>query len=68
MRCKCLSRKAFGAVVRGLLGALTRTSEATPMNRLRRDRMRSAYLHLFAMLMLLPAILPLPYFALLVAK
>ena len=38
------------------------------MNRLRRDRMRIAYLHLFAMLMLLPAILPLPYFALLVAK
>jgi hypothetical protein len=32
---------------------------------LRRDRMRSAYLHLFALLILLPAILPLPLLALL---
>lgn len=29
-------------------------------HRLRRDRMRSAYLHLFALLILLPAFLPLP--------
>jgi len=28
--------------------------------RLHRDRVRSAYLHLFALLILLPAILPLP--------
>ena len=28
--------------------------------RLRRERLRSAYLHLFALLILLPAFLPLP--------
>lgn len=37
-------------------------------HRLRRERLRSAYLHLFALLILLPALLPLPYLFLLGAK
>jgi hypothetical protein len=32
---------------------------------LRKERMRNAYLHLFALLILLPAVMPLPLLALL---
>lgn len=62
-RAKPLSRKAARGVVRALQGFSTRSYPGTmPMNhrRLHRERIRSAYLHLFALLILLPAFLPLP--------
>lgn len=58
-----MSRKAAHGVVRGLQGLSTRSYPGTiAMNhrRLHRERMRSAYLHLFVLLILLPAFLPLP--------
>jgi hypothetical protein len=62
-RAKPLSRKAALGVVRGLQGLSTRSYPGTmAMNNrsLHRQRLRSAYLHLFVLLILLPAFLPLP--------
>ena len=63
-----LVRKRFPKVARGLRGGSPQAAlEARAMTRsnLRRERMRNAYLHLFGLLILLPAVMPLPLLALL---